>query len=311
MTETQLATDPAVANAAADEAFLANVFKPAEAAPASAPAAEETKNVTEAAEAAPVKSESEKPESVESTDADLAKAFTTLKLAGAPESVLGKLDRAEVLAWASKAKEEQTKTAKELQVRAERIKVLEAGATTKPAEPEKPTAAVDGDELEALKTNFGDELAAPLAKIIGKERARADERITFLEGLLERQLISSAKAGVREQFPQVDDPAKFAEILPDVRLEMGTGKYKGMEPEMAVSSAMQYVLRARFFEETRASEAGRQLAQHRQRLAAQPTPPTGKSEKPKPMTHAEREDAVLAAIWKGDVETKKRLMEAV
>lgn len=296
-----------VATAAAEDKFLAGVF------PASKNEAPEVRS-DPVAESASI--ESEQPTE---SDADFERASTVLTLDGVPSAIMAKLDRAEVLEWASKAKERQAKTAQELQARAERIKQLESVKPTAEKEaPKSPTASVEPDEIAAIRERFGDELAAPLVKMLEKQRAAASEkeqafegRLGILSSLIEKQLVTSAKASLREMFPQVDDPARWTEVEKELTHHIAKHRDAGKDADQAYSDAARDAARVVFFDEARAAEAGRTLAGYRKRLASQPTPPTGKPAATKAMSPSEREDALLAAIFGGDKEAKERLTRAV
>jgi hypothetical protein len=299
----------AAANAAyeaADDAFLAKLS-----------GGDGQGNPAQAPQGAAQGVESEKVKGDAEADHDLDRALTALDLDQVPESVVDKLDRTALLEWGAKAKERQAKTASELQARSERIKALEAeiatlkpGGNTQRAETGNGrTTQEDADELETLKQTFGDELAAPLAKLLKRREAESGQRVALLESLLERQLESSAKAGLRERFPQIDDPTKFALVKKE--MESHYAKYRGEDPETVVANAMRDAARVIFFDESEASDAGRRLASHRKRLASQPAPPSGRTSNQKALTHAEREDAILDAILRGDNAEKERLMRAV
>jgi hypothetical protein len=305
---------------AADNAFLSKLFgsdKPTEEAPkaeAPAEAVEEKAEVEEATEQ-PEAAAEEKPKKGDKaqSDSEWEKACSVLTLDGVSKTVLDKLDRAEVLEWASKAKERQAKTANELKSRSERIKELEGGVTTPKAETtataQTPTADED-DAIKAIRETYGDEFATPLAQYIKKQtegiKAAYEERLAQLEGQHVRGLIDGARASLRDQFPQLDDPAK----LEQVQQEMGAhlGKYQDKTPQERAQLAMRDASRVLFFDELRASEAGKALANHKRKMSSQPTPPNGKAPSPKVMSPAEREDALLEAIFRGDAEAKERLM---
>lgn len=292
-----------------EDDLLAKLFEPAPAAVAPAPEKNTEPDVRSDAGA---ESESAKSPEVEESDADLAKAYTALKLDQVPPAVLAKLDRAEVLEWASKAKERQSKTAQELQARTERIRQLEALGVTKASEATSPTAQANGpDELAEIREKYGDELAAPLAKLLEKRQQENDGRIALLSGLLEKQLVTAAKANLRESFPQVDDPAVFAELQKELPYHVSKYRDAGMDADEAYMLAMRDAARVKLFDEVQASNAGKALASYRTRMSSQPTPPTGKPVAPKAMTAAEREDALLNAIFSGDNEAKERLMRTV
>jgi hypothetical protein len=317
-TSAEIRTQAEASVSASEDAFLAGIF------PGKPPAPKVEVAETKAEEQAPdgrsaagSESESKKADEETESDPEWEKASTVLALDGVPVAMLAKLDRAEVLEWASKAKERQAKTAQELKARTERIKALESAATTPKAETSKeaPTAKVgDPGELKALEEAFGAELAAPLAKLLERTRSEVQERydreIGVLSSILEKNLINSAKAGLREHFPQVDDPEKFAELRKEMPAHIAKYRDAGLDAEESYQSAMRDAARVLFFEEVQASNAGKALASYRKRLASQPTPPTGKPPMPKAMTAAEREDALLEAIFKGDVEAKERLMRA-
>ncbi len=308
---------------AIEDTFLAGLFPttPAEPVatvdddgePAAAPAAKA--QPPEGRSAPEGKSESNKADEETESDPEWEKACTVLGLDGVSVAMLAKLDRAEVLEWSSKAKERQSKTAQELKARTERIKALEATGNTPKAEtPKSPTAPNDPGELKALEDAFGPELAAPLAKLLEKQRGELrdqyDREIGVLSSILEKNLLTSAKAGLREQFPQVDDPEKFAELRKEMPAHIN--KYREtMDAEEAYAAAMRDAARVLFFEEVQATNAGKALASYRKRLSSQPTPPNGKPPAPKAMSPEEREDALLEAIFKGDTEAKERLMRAV
>lgn len=293
-----------------EDDLLAKLFEPAAPAPAAVAPAEKN-TAPDVRSDAGAESESGKGLDVGESDADLAKAYTALKLDQVPPAVLAKLDRAEVLEWASKAKERQTKTAQELQARTERIRQLEASVVTKASEAKSPTAQADGpDELAEIREKYGDELAAPLAKLLEKRQQENDGRIALLSGLLEKQLVTAAKANLRESFPKVDDPAEFAELLKEVPYHIGKYRDAGVDADEAYTLALRSAARDRYFDEVQASNAGKALASYRTRMSSQPTPPTGKPVAPKAMTAAEREDALLNAIFSGDNEAKERLMQA-
>ena len=303
---------------AVEDATLAKMF----ADPTPAPESEATPAVAESVEpetkdkgavAPESKAESTKEDSTES-DPDWDKACTVLALDGVPKSVLERLERTEALEWASKAKERQSKTAKELQTKAERLKELEGKSATKEAEGKPaPTVTSDDPELKAIRDAYGDEFAAPLEKYVAKKRDEAvselREQIAQLQSQNVRQLIDGARVSLREQFPQLDEPEK----LNLVQAEMANhiGKYQDVEPHERAQLAMRDAARVVLFDEVKASEAGKALASYRKRVSSQPTPPNGKAPTPKAMTPAQREDALLDAIFRGDVEAKERLMRQV
>jgi hypothetical protein len=296
-----------VATTAAEDKFLAGVFPPA-------------KNTVPEVRSDPVaESGSTESEQVTESDADLERASTVLALDGVSPAIMARLDRAEVLEWASKAKERQAKTAQELQARAERIKQLESVKPTAEKEaPKSPTASVEPDEIAAIRERFGDELAAPLVKMLEKQRSAATERereiesrLGLLSSLVEKQLVTSAKASLREMFPLVDDPTRWPEVEKELAHHVAKHRDAGKDAEQAYFDAARDAARVVFFDEARAAEAGRTLAGYRKRLASQPTPPTGKPAATKAMSASEREDALLTAIFSGDKEAKERLTRAV
>lgn len=310
----------------ADNAFLANLFGegsvPAAPEASEAPETEAAPEAEVAEEAAtktteqPKAAAEEKPTKSDNTqsDSDFEKACSVLALDGVSKTVLGKLDRAEVLEWASKAKERQAKTANELKARSERIKELEGGVATKQPETKAeqastPTAPED-DEIRSIRETFGDEFATPLAQYIKKQtegvRAAYEERLAQLEGQHVRNLIDGARASLRDQFPQLDDPAK----LEQVQQEMGAHlhKYQEKPPSERANLAMRDAARVLFFDELKATEAGKALASYKRKMSSQPTPPSGRTTGPRTMSVAEREDALLDAIFRGDAEAKERIM---
>jgi hypothetical protein len=305
---------------AADNAFLSKLFgndNPVEEAPneeAPAETVEEKAEVEEATEQ-PEAAAEEKPKKGDKaqSDSEWEKACSVLTLDGVSKTVLDKLDRAEVLEWASKAKERQAKTANELKSRSERIKELEGGVTTPKAETtataQTPTADED-DAIKAIRETYGDEFATPLAQYIKKQtegiKAAYEERLAQLEGQHVRGLIDGARASLRDQFPQLDDPAKMEQV----QKEMGThlAKYQDKLPHERAQLAMRDAARVLFFDELRASEAGKALATHKRKMSSQPTPPSGRTSGPRVMSAAEREDALLDAIFRGDADAKDRIM---
>ncbi len=303
---------------AAEEAVLSKIFAaPVPVEPKAEAPVEEVKETPEAAVVAEEGVESKK-ESSEESDPEWEKACTALALDGVPKSLLERLDRTEALEWASKAKERQTKTAQELKSRAERIKELESGVTTpktetKGTQPQGPTDFGDDPELKAIRDALGDEIAAPLAKLIERRTAKATEaekryedRIAQLEAEHVRNLVDGARASLKEQFPQLDDPAKLEEVHAEMAAHLP--KYQDLAPAERAKMAMRDAARVVLFDDVKASEAGKALASYRKRIGSQPTPPNGKTPTPKAMTAAEREDALLDAIFKGDAEAKERLM---
>lgn len=311
----------------ADNAFLEKLFggesdpvaeakeAPAEEPAAKAEAAEEepqeetTEQPKAAAEEKPTKSDKAQ------SDSEYEKACSVLALDGVSKTVLGKLDRAEVLEWASKAKERQAKTANELQQRAERIKALEGGVATQKSETKataSPTDEGDDADMRSIKETFGDEFAAPLAQYIKKQteavKAAYEDRLAQHEALIVRNLIDGARASLRDQFPQLDDPAKV-EL---VQQEMGSHlhKYQDKSPNERAQLAMRDAARVLFFDELKATEAGKALASYKRKMSSQPTPPSGRTTGPRVMSSAEKEDALLDAIFRGDSEAKERLMRS-
>lgn len=277
-----------------------------------ADAAVKKNEVADARSGAATESESTESDETAESDPEWDKACTALALDGVTPAMLAKLDRTEVIELASKAKERHAKTAQELKARAERIKQLESAGATKGTEAASPTVKPnDPDAMAALREQFGDELAAPLAKLLEASRAEDSERLRLMEGLLEKQLMATAKASLRERFPQVDDPDKFDALRAEMRYHVGKHRDAGLEPDEAYQAAMRDAARVVFFDDVQASEAGKALASYRKRISSQPTPPTGKPSPQKAMTPAEREDALLEAIFKGDDEAKERLMRAV
>jgi hypothetical protein len=202
----------------ADNAFLEKLFgdKADPVAEAKEAPAEEPQAKDEAAEEAPQDKTTEQPKAAAEekpakgdkaqSDSEYEKACSVLTLDGVSKTVLGKLDRAEVLEWASKAKERQAKTANELKTRAERIKELESGVTTTKAETkataQTPTAEGDDPELHSIRETFGDEFATPLAQYIKKQteavKTAYEERLAQLEGERVRNLIDGARASLRD-----------------------------------------------------------------------------------------------------------------
>jgi hypothetical protein len=309
----------------ADNAFLEKLFggESAPVAEAKEAPAEEPAAKADAAEEAPQEETTEQPKAAAEekptksdkaqSDSEYEKACSVLALDGVSKTVLGKLDRAEVLEWASKAKERQAKTANELKTRSERIKELEGGVTTTKAETKaeaSPTAEGDDPELRSIRETFGDEFATPLAQYIKKQtegvKAAYEERLAQLESERVRNLIDGARASLRDQFPQLDDPAK----LEQVQAEMGAhlAKYQDKTPTERANLAMRDAARVLFFDELRASEAGKALASHKRKMSSQPTPPSGRTTGPRVMSASEREDALLDAIFRGDGEAKERIM---
>jgi hypothetical protein len=310
----------------ADNAFLEKLFgnESAPAAEATEAPAEEPKAKAVAAKEEPQEETTEQPEAAAEekpaksdkaqSDSEYEKACSVLALDGVSKTVLGKLDRAEVLEWASKAKERQAKTANELKTRSERIKELEGGVTTTKAETkaesQTPTAEGDDPELRSIRETFGDEFATPLAQYVKKQtegvKAAYEERLAQLESERVRNLIDGARASLRDQFPQLDDPAK----LEQVQAEMGAhlAKYQDKTPTERANLAMRDAARVLFFDELRASEAGKALASHKRKMSSQPTPPSGRTTGPRVMSASEREDALLDAIFRGDGEAKERIM---
>lgn len=302
---------------AQEDAFLSKLFPagapaPKEQEPSAEPAKAEAKE-EEQAEAATAGSDAGKETEVETkaeSDPEWEKACTALKLDGVPDAVLEGLDRAEALKWASKAKERQAKTANELRAKAEKIKELEAGVTTPKTEsPRAPT--VNGDDpLKAIRETFGDEVAAPLAAWMESQRSENSElkqRLELVESERVRGLIDGARASLREQFPQLDDPEKVAEAQTEMARHLD--KYADLPPHERAQKAMRDAARVLWFDELKATEAGKALASYRKKMGAQPTPPNGKTPTQKPMTREQREDALLDAIFRGDGEEKKRLMD--
>lgn len=308
----------------ADNAFLEKLFggesdpvAEAKEAPAEEPAAK-----AEAAEEAPQEETTEQPKAAAEekptksdkaqSDSEYEKACSVLALDGVSKTVLGKLDRAEVLEWASKAKERQAKTANELKTRSERIKELEGGVTTTKAETKaeaSPTAEGDDPELRSIRETFGDEFATPLAQYIKKQTEgirAANERIAQLESERVVNLIDGARASLRDQFPQLDDPAKMEQVQAEMGVHLA--KYQDKTPPERANLAMRDAARVLFFDELRASEAGKALASHKRKMSSQPTPPSGRTTGPRVMSASEREDALLDAIFRGDGEAKERLM---
>lgn len=298
---------------AAEDAFLSKLFP--EEAPATkeqepTPAVKAEAKEEVQAEPATVDSDAEKEPEVEQTtesDPEWERACTALKLDGVPDAVLDGLDRAEALKWASKAKERQAKTANELREKAEKIKALEASVITPKAESSK-APTVDGDDpLKAIRETLGDEVAAPLAKWMEEQRAGFEQRLSLVESERVRSLVDGARASLREQFPQLDDPEKVAEV----QSEMGRhlDRYSDKPPHERAQLAMRDAARVLWFDELKATEAGKALASYRKKVSSQPTPPNGKVPTQKPMTREQREDALLKAIFDGDAEEKKRLMD--
>lgn len=299
---------------AQEDAFLSKLFPaeaqaPKEQEPAAEPAKAEAKE-EEQAEPATVDSDAGKePEAEQTTESDpeWEKACTALKLDGVPDAVLEGLDRAEALKWASKAKERQAKTANELRAKAEKIKELEASITTPKTEsPKAPT--VDGDDpLKVIRETLGDEVAAPLAKWMEQQKLDMEQRISLVESERVRGLIDGARASLREQFPQLDDPEKLGQVQEEMGRHLD--KYADKNPAERAQLAMRDAARVLYFDELKASEAGKALASYRKKMGAQPTPPNGKTPTQKPMTREQREDALLDAIFRGDAEEKARLMD--
>jgi hypothetical protein len=306
-TET-IATDTKAAAEAADNAFLSKLF----AAPKSEQQADEAASDDAGEQDTPKPSgegddEATLSEGKAQSDSEWEKACSVLALDNVTKTVMSKLDRAEVLEWASKAKERQAKTANELKSRAERIKELESGVTTKVAETatSAPTAT-DDDPLTKIREMYGEEFATPLAEMIKRERQSYEQRIASLEADRVREIIGSAKASLRDQFPQLDDPAKLEQVQNEMGLHLQ--KYQDLPVQERAQMAMRDAARTVLFDEVKASEAGKALAAHRKRIGSQPTPPNGKASSPKAMSPAEREDALLDAIFRNDVEAKERLM---
>lgn len=294
---------------AAENAFLAKVFAaPEPEAPVRSDeealeAAVGEQNSSEAEAEVDEKESPKKGEKAQS-DSDWEKACSTLALDGFSKTVLEKLDRAEVLELASKAKERHAKTANELKTRAERIKELEE-AKSKAPETASPTDAED-DELKEIRETYGEEFAASLAKALKRRDSEYEQRMAVFEQERVRVIIDGARASLKDQFPQLDDPDK----LEKVQIEMGSHlhKYQDLPANDRAKMAMRDAARVLFFDEVKASEAGKALAAHRKRIGSQPTPPNGRPMGQKAMTPSEREDALLDAIFRGDTEAKERLM---
>ncbi len=303
-----------VAVEATENAFLSKLFpeaKPQETAKAEVPAeAQEEAPAETTTESAP-KAETDEKETKEEpkaeSDPDWEKACTALKLDGVPDAVLEGLDRAEAIKWASKAKERHAKTAKELQEKAAKIKELESGrVTTKEADGKQAATADDDDPLAKIREAYGEELAAPLAKWMEKQREAYDARLRDVEADRVRTLIDGARASLKEQFPQLDDPEKLEAVQSEMAAHVH--KYQDLSPHERAQMAMRDAARVLFFDEVKASEAGKALASYRKKMTSQPTPPNGKTPTQKAMTSAEREEALLEAIFRGDTEAKGRLM---
>jgi hypothetical protein len=295
---------------AAENAFLSKVFAAPE---ATAPSRSDEEVLDEAVgeqnstEGEPEAEVEEKPKKGESaqSDSEYEKACSTLALDGYSKTVLGKLDRTEVLELASKAKERHAKTANELKTRAERIKELEE-ATSAAKETSSPTEASEDDDLKEIRDTYGEEFAASLTKALNRRKSEYEQRIAALEQERVRGIIDGARASLKDQFPQLDDPDKLEKI----QVEMGNHlhKYQDLPASERAKMSMRDAARVLFFDEVKASEAGKALAAHRKRIGSQPTPPNGKPMGQKAMTPAEREDALLDAIFRGDTEAKERLM---
>jgi len=294
---------------AAENAFLAKVFAgPESDAPVRSDeeVLEDVVGEQNSAKGEPEAEVEEKPQKGEKaqSDSDWEKACSTLALDGFSKTVLEKLDRTEVLELASKAKERHAKTANELKTRTERIKELEE-VRSKAVETTGPTDAED-DELKNIRETYGEEFAASLSKAMKRKESEYEQRIAALEQERVRGIIDGARASLRDQFPQLDDPDK----LEKVQVEMGSHlhKYQELPASERAKNAMRDAARVLFFDEIKASDAGKALAAHRRRIGSQPTPPNGKPMGQKAMTAAEREDAILDAIFRGDTEAKERLM---
>jgi hypothetical protein len=178
--------------------------------------------------------EPDKPDTQEDEDSDpeleRARKEARRVLGKSADSILAKLDRAEVIALAK----HQAKISREVNERLEEAKAIANGATKKDAPAGTEVKVTDPFDLDALVQPFvdvyGDEAKEPLqrtlAPIIQAHKQYQDTQ-RRMEAFGFELALEVVRGGLRAEFPQTKDDDEWARVVDQVETLVKTGKFTG------------------------------------------------------------------------------------
>lgn len=240
----------------------------------------------------------------------IARAINTLRLDNVDEEMLQEAvakSPEKVIAWAERAGKRHAEVSRRLHERAK-------------GEPSKPEAAAETRseiDYDALVKPFAADMSAEsvdqmkkLAKTLSDNFAAREQKLTEafdaktadVNARVARIQIESAKNRLVERFPQLSnprelDPESTSNVFEMMTLLEGQALRRGESP--TIDTLMERACRIQFNEQAIEAAAAKRAETDRKRSNGSMTVTTT-TQPPKPMTHAEREDASIRAIMRGE-----------
>jgi hypothetical protein len=154
------------------------------------------------------------------------------------------------------------------------------------------------DDLSAFTEAFGEEASGAIADYVNKKTEMSNQRYGAMELMLENMIIQNATAGMRDEFPQLQDAADVNKMVEKATALIGTGSYGG-DAVTAMNSAMMDAANQLWGSDNRTVKAAAQNQLRDQKRRGTSSTPRGSSDRNTELTADERDSAVLTALDNG------------